>query len=527
MAFTEGSTLRHTSKSEGAPALTSMQAAFEGKDIATITPEEIQPIENRFVTDPDDPLVEPVAEEVEPHEEAVPKALKIDLQKMDFHLGDDQLDDESLLPSQKAPAEMRPALSQELELPPMNKALVTPLLEQEKAEHSPSRDDIEFIIPERPTRPHHSDQHAFKFHIEVEDRPEHPTAIPKPARFMKWRRSAEAKENKLRLHEARPAAQRRSDHPPIHASDIHEKAANQLVRDIEPIASQPAVQVEVVPIPEKISVAERRRGSLNFLRSLLKKPEIVSDEKSLEYVEQLLEDETMLIEEQAPAVEKAVEKKPERAPLFERAKKWFSDVNSDIRTYGGVNYFANKWNRPGDWLMNREGGRQRARVNVVLGVSAIALASAGGKVLEGTTGINPFGFLSDLDLSATPGAGHEVALPSVAPHFESSVMTPEANMAVVDGGNQFDLPQAPEVPATVPIEETINNPAFTIENGQTGYALFDKLGLSHESWNTHAGDLLQFPDFYIEDGDVRLAHEGVLSEEARQYLLDLKQGVEG
>lgn len=523
MAFTEGSTLRHTSESKGAPLSTSMQAAFEGKDIEKITPDSsfIQTIENRFVTDPTDPSVEPAVAEVKTAEEVAPKTLNIDLKKLDLQLEDDQLDAISLLPDQKMPAEMRPALSQELELPPMDAALINPVLEQEKAELVHRRDDIELIIPERPGRPHHDEQHAVNFHALVEDRPEHPTATPKPTPFMSWiRRSAEAKENKLRSSEARRAARRRSDHSPIHASDIHEKGIGQIVHDIEPVAPQPAVQVEAAPTPEVVSVAERRRGSLDFLRNLRKKPEIVNDAPSREYINQLLEDEAMLIEEKAPVEEV----KPEKASRFERAKQWYDSVISDIRTYGGLNYFANKWNRPGDWLMSREGGRQKARFNVVLGLTALAVGS---KLLEGTTGVSPFAALHDFDFSPFQGSGHEAAPPSIAPHFESSVMTLDANSAVVDGSNQFNLPEVPEVPASVPIEETINNPAFTIENGQTGYALFDKLGLSHESWNTHAGDLLQFPDFYMEDGDVRLAHEGVLSEEVRQYLLDLKQGVEG
>lgn len=532
MASIEGSTLKHTSESKGAPLLTPMQVAFEGKDIEDITAESpvIQTIENRFVTDPTDPSVEHLADEAKPAEEVGPKPLKIDLQKMDFHLGDDQLDEESLLPGHKATPEMRPALSQNVELSPMNNALLEPFLEKEEAKHAHSRDDIEFVIPERPNRPHHVEQHALNFHELVKERPEHPTAASKPTPLMRRMfQRAGAKESKLQTREERRAARRQAEHQPVHAAEIHEKMVEQPTLDPKVTKEKQPVQVEAQPTLEVISVEQRRRGSLDFLRKLRKKPEIVNDAKSLEYVNQLFDDETMLVQNQSPAeVPLTVlteESKPEKVSRLERAKKWFGSVNNDIRTYGGLNYFANKWNRPGDWLMSREGGRQKARLSAVLGVAAVAVA--GGKLLEGTTGINPFGFFSDLDLSFTQSSGHDVALPSVAPHFESPYITPDANSAVVDGSNQFDLPQVPEVPAAVPIEETMNNPAFTIEAGQTGYGLFDNLGLSHEAWNDHANDLLQFPDFYLEDGDVRLAHEGVLSEEARQYLLDLKQEANG
>lgn len=523
MASTEGSTLKYTSESAGASFSTSMHAAFEGKDIdEKITPGSpmVQSIENRLVIDPDDPLTKHAEEKKKPDEDiAAPKPLKIDLKNINFQLSDEQLDEKSLLPELdwvEAKHDItKPALSQDLSLPPMQAAILKPFLNDRKERH------LELEVPERPTRDHHTPLASHSLHELVEPRPERIESTPKQSSIMpRFFRRTESKEARLQAREERRAERRARVHAPLHASDIHEElGVGRLVHDYERPMPQPVPEVEVQTVQEVTSIAERRLGSLSFLRKLKTNPAVVNDAKALEYIDQLFEDETAICKKEGIDedldLEVPAKAQTEKLSPFERAKHWFNGINSDIRTYGGLNYFANKWNRPNDWLMSREGGRNKARVNVLLGVTAIAVASAGGKLLEGTTGFNPFALVPDTDFSFAHGSGHN-ASPTVSSYFEAA-----ADTAVVDGGNQFEIPQTPEAPASIPVEATLDNPAFTINNGQTGYELFDTLGLSHTVWDEHAGDLLKFPDFYMEDGDIRLAHEGVLSEEARQYLLDL------
>lgn len=74
--------------------------------------------------------------------------------------------------------------------------------------------------------------------------------------------------------------------------------------------------------------------------------------------------------------------------------------------------------------------------------------------------------------------------------------------------------------------EAMNDAAFTVESGEGGYAFFEGLGLSSDVWDANAHVLAdKFPnDFYRDGFDVRLAHSGALSMQAREFIQSLRNG---
>lgn len=82
----------------------------------------------------------------------------------------------------------------------------------------------------------------------------------------------------------------------------------------------------------------------------------------------------------------------------------------------------------------------------------------------------------------------------------------------IDGGGY--TPEAPIEPEFVP------DARFDVPDGKGGIWLFQNAGLTEADWYSVQGELAQnFPDdFYTEGGDVRIAHDGQLSQAAQEFI---------
>ena len=65
---------------------------------------------------------------------------------------------------------------------------------------------------------------------------------------------------------------------------------------------------------------------------------------------------------------------------------------------------------------------------------------------------------------------------------------------------------------------------ISVVSGEGGIELFNSIGLNSDVWYDNARTLLnQFPqDFYLEGGDVRIAHPGALSQGAQDFINSLR-----
>jgi hypothetical protein len=359
--FTESSTDVDTSTSK------ELENTVSG-DVLEITPAspDVQIVENRLVPDPTDPLTAIIKPEpsfeTEPVEQ--PKALKIDLSTI--NLDDDLLDEESLLPD---PTKVTP-LSQHHEH--HTSAAVSSQLDRDEL-HVPERHQ-EIVVPDRPGREHHTPVHAHDIH-ELITPPERPIG-----NWASWRHARKAKrsmpeERHLERHIASDDKPRhREAHQPQHAGELHHDL------DARPYAafSHTPTEIALEQAPETPAHLKRRLDAITFLLDLRTKPAYANDDASASHIQQLLNDEVE-ISRRDGADEEHLRKMGLSSvelnlPFPERTKEWFSAATADLREFSGMTYFAQKAMNPGDWLMNREGGHDAARISLLLGSAAEILS---------------------------------------------------------------------------------------------------------------------------------------------------------
>jgi hypothetical protein len=213
----------------------------------------------------------------------------------------------------------------------------------------------------------------------------------------------------------------------------------------------------------------------------------------------------------------------------ERIKNWSKKEISKFRKYGGGAYFGEVWNRAGNWLTSRniteemtddeaQQQKERNRRNLKIGFTAAAIvagtAAIGGAIIGINHGLNvnnlDHNALDPSNMTGTSGSGAIETHGSVA---TMERVTPDAVPPPFDSGAAFP-----------PSEANINNAAYDIPQGGGGLNLFDKLGLGEDTWKQSAHDLVdKFPnDFNRSGSDVRIAHAGWISPEARAYIESLK-----
>ena len=284
---------------------------------------------------------------------------------------------------------------------------------------------------------------------------------------------------------------------------------------------------------------------------------VVSDE-DLEGI-----DDEISHDEVVSAVEVSEQQKDEEVSItpestLERVKGFWNKNREAIKMPEGVKYWAERWK---DRVANpyyqlgaditsalarrrdqhelrvasmnseeREEYRKARRVMGVLGTVAGAAAVVaftaskmhgydvgyhGGAPIDtmslGSDGFNPLEHSSVFN-------GQEIA-----EHMASSpTMLEHINAPDLESGARWNTPDA--LPSTG--AEAFAPDAFTINSGEGGIQLFDKLGLDSSDWYSAKDDLLQrFPnEFYSAGGDVRINHIGALPKEVQQYITDRFKG---
>ena len=210
---------------------------------------------------------------------------------------------------------------------------------------------------------------------------------------------------------------------------------------------------------------------------------------------------------------------------FEKVKQFFSKERQKVQEFGGLNYMGNLWNQPGNWLSNRhitetmteeqvEEQKYVNRRNVLIGlaatVAAVYVARNLGVYIDGLDGSSSSAMLTDpSNMSGTEGSGALETHGSIA-SMENAA--PEAPVpSFFDSGADVQTP-------------TIDNAVYDIPSGSGGLDLFNNAGLDADSWYDNAQSLAdKFPnDFNRVGSDVRIAHSGWLSPEARAYIESLK-----
>jgi hypothetical protein len=227
---------------------------------------------------------------------------------------------------------------------------------------------------------------------------------------------------------------------------------------------------------------------------------------------------------------------------MDRFKNWFSKEYGKLKEFGASAYFAGKWHDRKSWInRNTEGKtpeeaeaqRKTARTWGMLGLTAGVLTTSVIGHLTGTSVSEIFGGgdvtaalgpdLTGPELTGIGGNGATSAdipleLRTEMPTLDNAEMASE----VVDAS-------APEAAPAIPVEQTVENPAFNIPDGGSLTGLFEDLDLNTDVLEANKSLLAErFPgDFGIVNGDIRINRPGWLSTEARNFLLDLKWQVRG
>ncbi len=196
-----------------------------------------------------------------------------------------------------------------------------------------------------------------------------------------------------------------------------------------------------------------------------------------------------------------------QASRVERVKELFNKKGG-LREMLGMKYWEKRWHnrqKQRDQVLDHdvvetdtpekaEAKRKRGRYILLAGAAAVAALAAGtlvGNVVKSHDAqeAEPTGVLQ-------------------TPHFTESTVPVEAEVPPVE---------APEV--AIPPE------VFNIPSGGGGEELFETAGIDPRVWyNNEATLLAQFPnDFYLmNDGHVGIAHPGMLSQGAQDYIQSLK-----
>lgn len=262
----------------------------------------------------------------------------------------------------------------------------------------------------------------------------------------------------------------------------------------------------------------------------------------------------------------------EKKSRFERLKDFFKSENA-LRKRSGMSYGYGVLERSKAWLRERHVDeyhmsfdqineqRRKNRVHNMLGVAA----GVGAALVAARFGVDIFDNMTSVDTVAALGVngeglggvaeaannitpevpGVDASLAGLFPDIRPEQATGEVNAEVFgtgglslpdwdgetgtgDGsqgeGEIIDVGDAGWGPNDLNMEG-LQNPAYNIPSGGEGLQLFENLGLSNETWNANAQTLYKlFPnEFYVENGDVRFAHPGWLSTEARQFIETLRQ----
>lgn len=220
----------------------------------------------------------------------------------------------------------------------------------------------------------------------------------------------------------------------------------------------------------------------------------------------------------------------EKETLFGKAKNFFKKFAADRREFGGKAAFSARWDNAKDWLFNRhitpemspeeaQGQKEVNRRNNIIGGTALFVTAAAAVGVGVLIGANIHEQLNADAVANLPTGGGNPA--------------PEAagSAALVDGMTPAELraeaaaSAAAEASAAADsLSQAIQNPNYNVPVGGKGLNMFAGLGLSADTWNQHAQELVQnFPtEFYNQDGDVRIMNPGWLSEDARKFIEGLR-----
>ena len=245
---------------------------------------------------------------------------------------------------------------------------------------------------------------------------------------------------------------------------------------------------------------------------------------------------------------------------WEKIKAGFKFERDMLRKYGAMAYFSEKWDRVmrglkdhtldhgiTEEMSDEEKEKKRKRNRVVLIAGGAAVAALG--VVAAMHGFD--------HSSAAPGteafqSGH-TGVTGAEAHVSGIGISdfgdiPSGNKAHTEvagiglsdfGGSEGHVgtstestlayPPLSETSASVGVDalsSTYENvkDIYNISKGMGGIELFDRLGIGGDKWVQNAQTLLsRFPnDFYVVDGDVRIAHSGWLSQDAQNYIESLR-----
>jgi len=197
---------------------------------------------------------------------------------------------------------------------------------------------------------------------------------------------------------------------------------------------------------------------------------------------------------------------PADIPAGERLKAWWDKNKSDIKDKFRPTYWGARWTTANDRVMtvgitehttDEEAQRKRNRNRTIFIFGSAAV------LLTGMVAIGVIGHLGDADPSAIPPTG--------------SPKAPDQSAINAMNGTEVAPPVAPP---EVPID-----PNFYIPDGGNATDLFQGLGIDIKKLYNNAAKLIaDHPgDFYAgPTGDLRLAHEGLLSEDARNAVNALR-----
>lgn len=231
-------------------------------------------------------------------------------------------------------------------------------------------------------------------------------------------------------------------------------------------------------------------------------------------------------------------------------KEWFVKEGRQYQEFGGRAYWAEKWERArlgGRTAINnvlnigvtesmsndeKEQKRKRNRTIALIGLGALAAGAVfvGGYATGHAAGSGGSGMAEGL-------AGDELASlgsPGDTSGAEADTLS-EGVRDILDGNDSvaeavIDPIQAPDVidessPETVSYVSEYMPDVYNIPRGMGGEELFSNMGINPAEWYSYEDDLLQkFPqDFYrMDSGHVGIAHTGMLSQEAQDYLNNLR-----
>jgi hypothetical protein len=210
---------------------------------------------------------------------------------------------------------------------------------------------------------------------------------------------------------------------------------------------------------------------------------------------------------------------------FEKVKQFFGKERQKVQEFGGLNYMGELWSQAGSWLtslhitetMTEEQVEEQKHVNrrnLLIGaaatVAAVYVARNLGVYIDGLDGSSSSAMLTDpSNMSGTEGSGVTETHGSIASMENAAPEAPAPSF--FDSGADVQTP-------------TIDNAVYDIPSGSGGLDLFSNAGLNADSWYDNAQSLAdKFPnDFNRVGSDVRIAHSGWLSPEARAYIESLK-----